>query len=418
MDNGQTNTAPLTCLDVAAENVRGGFDARALNGLADSIHERGVLVPLIVRQRNAERYDIIAGQRRYLALCKLLKDGLIKDDHPVPINIIEAEEPTDAILNSLVENVAREDMHPLDEGDAMRKLTETMGMPTEVLAHSLGISQRLVQERIRLARKLSSRAREAFRKDRMTVKQAILLSRETSELQNRVLPAIVAGEYTTPQSVTAAIARIKPNTPVTPASSLSSKDVKSSEEPATDGDTTEKTPDASEEADRATDSTDDEPGASPDEADTTDAKSEDAPSTSEEAGSTGASIQGEPGAPEEPDTDDRVYSGDQAHEVTLHTAELPDHLKVRRQLVIGQRTTVTPFKTYERLHPSGSSRDEILRPIVTLLNRLARYAEQPQLDPLPDETLVTHMGGDRAIALTLGHCREAARILKTFGLTD
>ena len=110
---------PLTKLVVSILNVRKALDAGQedsnIEELAASIREKGLLSPLTVRPLADGRFEILVGQRRYLA-CKLVPLD------PVPCLIREGLSDADAISLSLVENVHRADMHPIDKAKALQAL--------------------------------------------------------------------------------------------------------------------------------------------------------------------------------------------------------------------------------------------------------------------------------------------------------
>lgn len=110
---------PLTKLIVSTLNVRKALDAGQedsnIDELAASIREKGLLSPLTVRPLADGRFEILVGQRRYLA-CKLVPLD------PVPCLVREGLSDGDAISLSLVENVHRADMHPIDKAKALQAL--------------------------------------------------------------------------------------------------------------------------------------------------------------------------------------------------------------------------------------------------------------------------------------------------------
>lgn len=110
---------PLTKLIVSILNVRKALDAGQedsnVEELAASIREKGLLSPLTVRPLPDGLFEILVGQRRYLA-CKLVPLD------PVPCLIREGLSDADAISLSLIENVHRADMHPIDKAKALQAL--------------------------------------------------------------------------------------------------------------------------------------------------------------------------------------------------------------------------------------------------------------------------------------------------------
>lgn len=109
----------LTDIDVSEFNTRkdlgAGTEETGLDDLANSIQERGLLSPITVRKRKDKKYDIVAGQRRFLA-CK--KIGL----KTIPAIIRTKLDDTDATIISLIENVQRADMSPIDKARAYQSI--------------------------------------------------------------------------------------------------------------------------------------------------------------------------------------------------------------------------------------------------------------------------------------------------------
>jgi ParB family chromosome partitioning protein len=117
----QVLQVPLDRLRVSAANTRKDTDAgqedASITGLAQSIRQQGLLNPLTIRPLGDGTYEIIAGQRRYLA-CREL--GLAT----VAAIVREEVSDTSAVALSLIENVQRADMHPLDKARAYQDLKE------------------------------------------------------------------------------------------------------------------------------------------------------------------------------------------------------------------------------------------------------------------------------------------------------
>jgi len=134
-------SAPKSVLRVAdvqprADQPRKDFDDEALAALADSIALHGVIEPLIVRKGDAGYYEIIAGERRWRA-AKLA--GLTE----LPVVIVDADDRTAAEL-SLIENLQREDLNPIEEAAAYRSLVREFGLTQEELAARVSKSRAAV----------------------------------------------------------------------------------------------------------------------------------------------------------------------------------------------------------------------------------------------------------------------------------
>jgi ParB family transcriptional regulator, chromosome partitioning protein len=118
------------------------FEGEAVSGLAESIRAQGLIQPIVVRPRLAGGYELIAGERRWRAAREA---GLAS----VPAVVREADD-RDSLLLGLVENVAREDLSPIEEGRAYAVLIDEFGLSLGELADRVGKSKPTVSNRIRL----------------------------------------------------------------------------------------------------------------------------------------------------------------------------------------------------------------------------------------------------------------------------
>ncbi len=135
-------TVPLSEIDVNADQPRKTFPAASLGELADSIARDGLLQPVLVRRTPADRYEIIAGERRFRA-AKLA--GLTE----IPVVLVEADDAT-AARYALVENLQREDLNPLEEAAAYEALIERYDLTQEQVAEQVGKSRSAVANSLRL----------------------------------------------------------------------------------------------------------------------------------------------------------------------------------------------------------------------------------------------------------------------------
>lgn len=137
---------PLEQLKLSTLNVRrkGGKD---FADLLPSIRSLGLLQPLLVRP-NCEGFEIVAGQRRFLALSKLAEDGEVSD--PVPCAIMEDGDDAKAIEASLAENIARLPMEEIDQYKAFAALAAKGMEPADIAGH-FGVTERLVGQRLAIA---------------------------------------------------------------------------------------------------------------------------------------------------------------------------------------------------------------------------------------------------------------------------
>ena len=136
-----STTLPLARLVPNKDQPRKNFDPEQLAELADSVRQNGVLQPILVRKMG-DRYQIVAGERRYQA-AKLA--GL--DEVPVLIREISDDE---VLQLALIENLQRSDLDPIDEAMGYKALIETQGMTQEELGSILSKSRSAVANALRL----------------------------------------------------------------------------------------------------------------------------------------------------------------------------------------------------------------------------------------------------------------------------
>ena len=118
------------------------FDTEALAQLADSIAAHGVLQPILVREIPGDRYQIIAGERRWRA-SKMA--GLSE----VPVVLLESTEQEAAQI-ALIENIQREDLNPLEEATAYKALAEEYHLTQEEISRQIGKSRSAIANAVRL----------------------------------------------------------------------------------------------------------------------------------------------------------------------------------------------------------------------------------------------------------------------------
>ena len=133
---------PISKVEANAEQARKHFDEIALNELADSIREHGIIQPITVRKLDTGYYQIIAGERRWRAARQA---GLSE----VPCRIFTADAQKSAEI-SLIENLQREDLNPLEEAEGYRVLTEAFGLTQDEAAARVGKARSTVTNALRL----------------------------------------------------------------------------------------------------------------------------------------------------------------------------------------------------------------------------------------------------------------------------
>lgn len=136
------NRLPLTSLQAGKYQPRQKMEASALQELAESIREQGVMQPLLVRLVETGKYEIIAGERRFRAAALA---GLKE----VPVLVSGADDQAAAAM-ALVENMQREDLNPLEESQGLARLIEEFGFTHEQAAKAVGKSRSAVTNLLRL----------------------------------------------------------------------------------------------------------------------------------------------------------------------------------------------------------------------------------------------------------------------------
>ena len=134
---------PLNLLQPGKYQPRQTMDETPLKELADSIRERGVIQPLLVRGLGTGRYEIIAGERRFRA-------ASIAGLKEVPVRIVDADDQAAAAM-ALIENMQREDLNPLEESRGLARLIEEFGFTHEQAAKSVGKSRSAISNLLRLS---------------------------------------------------------------------------------------------------------------------------------------------------------------------------------------------------------------------------------------------------------------------------
>ncbi|MDI3480848.1 MAG: ParB family transcriptional regulator, chromosome partitioning protein [Tepidanaerobacteraceae bacterium] len=158
------------------------FDEKKLEELADSIKQHGVLQPVILRKNADGGYELVAGERRWRAARKA---GIEK----VPAIIKELSD-LNVMEIALIENLQREDLNPLEEAEAYKKLIEEFGMTQEELSKRVGKSRSQIANTVRLLN-LDDEIKKLIMEEKLTAGHArALLSiedkKERLKLANRI----------------------------------------------------------------------------------------------------------------------------------------------------------------------------------------------------------------------------------------
>ena len=140
----RTNKLSLSEIIPNKYQPRKNFDEDNLEDLTNSIRERGVIQPIIVRRSNTQnsKYEIIAGERRWIAARKA---GL----HDIPVVVTEADD-LKSLEFAIVENVQRHDLNPLEEAQGYKKLIDEFSYDQEKVSRFIGKSRSYITNSLRL----------------------------------------------------------------------------------------------------------------------------------------------------------------------------------------------------------------------------------------------------------------------------
>lgn len=120
------------------------FDEERLEQLAQSIRANGIIQPLLVRRLSGEKYQLVAGERRWRAAQRA---GLLK------VPCVVKEIPEDKMLElALIENIQRQELNAIEEAQAYKRLIETLGLTQEMVAQRVGRDRTFITNYLRLLR--------------------------------------------------------------------------------------------------------------------------------------------------------------------------------------------------------------------------------------------------------------------------
>lgn len=184
-----TRTLPVAFLQPGRYQPRKTFEEQPLSDLAASIKEKGVLSPILVRPIASDRYEIVAGERRWRA-------AQLAQLHDVPV--VVREMPDDQALEiAIIENVQRADLNAIEEGAAYEELITKFGRTQDDVAREVGKSRSHIANTIRLLR-LPDTVKSWIREGKLTAGHArTLLGLADPEARAREL---IEGQLTVRQA--------------------------------------------------------------------------------------------------------------------------------------------------------------------------------------------------------------------------
>ncbi len=173
---------PVDLLQKGRYQPRGEMDAMALQDLASSIKAQGVVQPIVVRPLEGGRYEIIAGERRWRAAQMAGLDA-------VPVVVRDVPDQA-AIAIALIENIQRENLNPVEEAQALKRLLEEFGLTHQQTADAVGRSRAAVTNLLRLL-ELEPRVRGMLENGDLEMGHARAMLSLASELQAQAAREVV-----------------------------------------------------------------------------------------------------------------------------------------------------------------------------------------------------------------------------------
>lgn len=193
-DSGTVTLLPLHRVEPNPLQPRKDFDPEALQALADSIAEHGLIQPLTVRKAAGGYYQIIAGERRWRA-------ARLAGLEEIPVTVIEADDKKVMEL-ALVENLQREDLNPMEEAAGFKTLMEEYGLTQDETARRVGKSRPAVANALRLL-SLNEEMAELVRNGTLSPGHArALLSLKSEKLQQQAAQRIISLQLSVRQAET------------------------------------------------------------------------------------------------------------------------------------------------------------------------------------------------------------------------
>ncbi|PWB38555.1 MAG: hypothetical protein C3F02_03175 [Parcubacteria group bacterium] len=186
-DGQRIQQVPITAVKSNPWQPRTYFDRDKLEELAESIKQHGILQPLVVT-REGDGYQLIAGERR-------LKAAEILGMSEVPV-IVKVVSNRDKLELSIIENIQRSDLNPLEEANSYKRLMDEFGLSLEAIANQVGKNISTISNSLRLL-SLPIVIKEALSEGKITASHAkLILSYQTKNEQIKVFKKILKSNLT------------------------------------------------------------------------------------------------------------------------------------------------------------------------------------------------------------------------------
>ena len=171
---------PIERIEPNPDQPRRDFTPEQLDDLANSIREKGVIQPLIVRRKPGDRYEIVAGERRWRA-------SQMAQLHELPV-IVRDYDDTEVLEIAIIENIQRADLNPVEEAMGYRQLMQKFGHTQEKVSEALGKSRSHIANLMRLLN-LPDDVQGMLREGQLSAghARALVTSQSASELARKVV---------------------------------------------------------------------------------------------------------------------------------------------------------------------------------------------------------------------------------------
>ena len=173
-------SVPIEMLVANPNQPRRSFVQSDLDDLAASVREKGILQPLIVREIDGDKYEIVAGERRWRA-------AQLAQLHQIPILVRDFDD-VEVLEVAIIENIQRADLNAMEEATGFRQLMDSFGHTQEKLAEALGKSRSHIANLLRLLT-LPRDVQDFLREGKLTAghARALITAENPSELARQVV---------------------------------------------------------------------------------------------------------------------------------------------------------------------------------------------------------------------------------------
>jgi ParB family transcriptional regulator, chromosome partitioning protein len=193
---GQVVVVPLADIQISKDNVRLNDPTKDLDQLAESIRLHGLLQPVVLAGiQGSPPYDLISGQRRFLAHLTILKEPNIR------AIFVDKMSRTDALIRSLVENLQRTELEYRDTSEAITELFKTLGSDRKV-SEATGLSLRRVRDHLLIEARASSKMKAQLAANQVSpsdVKRALQAAQDNIAKAERLLDLMIENHPTNHQ---------------------------------------------------------------------------------------------------------------------------------------------------------------------------------------------------------------------------